>query len=86
MKYTVITKEWFDRINGNSYCSVRITNNETNEVIAFPFQYGYGSYGEQIASKTLKEKGEQFTWLSEIADSHKIEKCLKRDVIAWGEI
>ncbi len=84
IKYTVITKEWFDRLNGNSYCSVRITDNHSGHVIKLPFQYGYGSYGEQIASKALKEHGEQFGYLSEIAECHKIENCLKRDVKAWG--
>lgn len=84
MKYTVITKEWSDRINGNSYCSVRITNNETNEVVALPFEYGYGSYGNQRACKILRKNGEVFYSLGDIADVHKIAGCLKRDVIAWG--
>ena len=84
MKYTVITKEWFDKVNGNSYCAVQVTNNETDEVDYLPFQYGYGSYGEQIASEHLKEQGEQFDYLREIATTHKIENCLKRDVVAWG--
>ena len=86
VKYTVITKEWFDRINGNSYCAVRITDNNSGEEFALPFQYGYGSYGEHIASEFLKEYGEEFDYLREIAHTEKVENCLKRDVKAWGEL
>ena len=83
-KYTVTSKEWFDKANGNSYCAVQITDNNSGEMFKLPFQYGYGSYGEQIASEFLKDYGEQFDYLSKIAHCMKIEDCLKRDVVAWG--
>ena len=84
IKYTVITKEWFDKVNGNSYCAVQITDNRTGKTFKLPFQYGYGSYGEQRATEFLKEYGEEFDYLSEIARCEKIEGCLKRDVVQWG--
>jgi len=47
-------KEWFDKINGNSYFSGVITvNNERNYLI--PFQYGYDSQYEHEAKCLLTE-------------------------------
>lgn len=86
-KYTIITKEWFDRINGNSYNAVRIISNESGEVIIkLPFEYGYGTAGEWRARHWLKNNtNEDPYFISEIAICHKDERCLKRDVIAWGK-
>ena len=39
-------KEWFDKVNGNSYFAGTITLNygtESEETFIMPFQYGYGS-------------------------------------------
>ena len=85
--YNVTTKEWFDKANGNSYCAVQITNSSTGKLIAaLPFEYGYGSYGEQIATKWLIKNRPtlKMDYLSERANTLKIEGCLKRDVVAWG--
>lgn len=84
IKYSIIIKEWFDRVNGNSYCAVRITDNTSGEEFALPFEYGYGSYGEQRATVFLKDYGEEFDYLREIASTTKIDGCLKRDVKEWG--
>lgn len=49
-------KEWFDKVNGNSYFSARLVLNyglENQESFTLPFQYGYGSAYEQEASKIL---------------------------------
>ena len=50
---TVQGKEWFDRINGNSYCSVRVYW-EGEEVARVPFQYGYGDFYLQVARDALE--------------------------------
>ena len=53
-------KEWFDRINGNSYFSAQVTINfgmKTAKVIYLPFQYGYGSHYQDMSMKALIEKG-----------------------------
>lgn len=39
----VQAKEWFDRINGNSYFSARVFLND-KLVATLPFQYGYGDH------------------------------------------
>ncbi len=48
---------WFDKVNGNTYCSVRITNTETGEMLYVPFQYGYGDFYRQVALTEMSKKG-----------------------------
>lgn len=59
-KFTAIVCKWFDRINGNTYHSVRIVRHRDGAVICAPFQYGYGSQYEQSTTDALFEAG----WLS----------------------
>ena len=49
-------REWFDKINGNSYFSARIWV-DGGQVAILPFQYGYGSQFEYEAQKKLLELG-----------------------------
>ena len=54
----VIAKEWFDKINGNSYFSAEITVDygmETQKTFLLPFQYGYGNQYETEAKAVLTE-------------------------------
>lgn len=53
-KININCKEWFDKINGNSYFSGTITIND-KEVFLIPFTYGYGSYYEQEAKAILTQ-------------------------------
>ena len=49
-------REWFDKVNGNSYFSAQIQVN--GEVVAtLPFQYGYERHFEYEAQKKLLEMG-----------------------------
>jgi len=51
-------KEWFDRINGNSYFAGIITVDfgmPTEKQFKMPFQYGYGSQYEQEAFTILRQ-------------------------------
>ena len=50
---TINAKEWFDKVNGNSYFAGTIQVNEKEYLM--PFQYGYGSSYEQEAKKLLTE-------------------------------
>lgn len=53
-------KEWFDKVNGNSYFSAQVTVNYgmTDEKTYYiPFEYGYGSYFEQAAQQMLVSEG-----------------------------
>jgi hypothetical protein len=61
-------KEWFDRINGNSYFAGSIVLNfgQDNQLqFLMPFQYGYGDYYIQKAMETLNDAGlieAKYTW------------------------
>jgi hypothetical protein len=91
-------KEWFDKINGNSYFSCVITINFglKNQIeFKLPFQYGYGDQYLQETRVFLQEKGllpKIENWnLSEfykkekiIIRSCKIENCKKAEVKEFG--
>ena len=90
MKLLIEGFEWFDRINGNSYHTIRITDLNTNEVIfkSDCLNYGYGDQYRQTAYKELINMG-----LVEEKDRHnhelnrerfifrKQEGMLKREVL-----
>jgi len=63
MKYqfTVIGIRWFDKVNGNTYHSVKIVNNLTGKIINSPMQYGYGNTYRQTALERMLEAG----WIPE---------------------
>ena len=88
----ILAREWFDKINGNSYFSAKITvnfnmQNEANFYL--PFQYGYGDHYNDICFDMLKKHGyvknmDQYTryWKyyrdnDIILRSRKIENCKK---------
>ena len=49
-------REWFDKVNGNSYFSARIWV-DGGQVAILPFQYGYGDQFLYEAQKKLLELG-----------------------------
>jgi len=56
----VQAKEWFDKVNGNSYFSAIITTNfglPNAKQFNLPFQYGYGSHYIDMAAKKLQSEG-----------------------------
>lgn len=56
----VQSREWWDKINGNTYFASRITLNfgmKDERTIVLPFQYGYGSQDEQETSAELIKIG-----------------------------
>jgi hypothetical protein len=51
-------KEWFDKVNGNSYFSAITTINygmEDAVQIKLPFQYGYGDHYQDMAFDALEK-------------------------------
>lgn len=94
-------KEWFDKVNGNSYFSGIITVNygrKNQFQISLPFQYGYGNHSEDTAFKALQtnkvfkdvlERESFWQYYSRkgiIYRYNKYENCLKRDVINYCEL
>lgn len=80
-------KEWFDKINGNSYYSARVVINygtESERTLFLPFGYGYGDQyvweGKKVIEKEYGPIGDDV-----IIRRSKQTKCLKRDVVAWGK-
>ncbi len=52
---TVLGRRWFDKINGNTYCSAEVFFD--GELVAeVPFEYGYGTYYLQASVAELKRK------------------------------
>lgn len=88
-------KEWFDKVNGNSYFSARATINygtQDEQTVYIPFEYGYGSFYEQKTREVLVEMGlienVSFYELREgrvIIRSHKESKCKKSEVKQFGQ-
>lgn len=91
-------KEWFDRVNGNSYFAAIVTVNfgmENEKSILLPFQYGYGNHYVDMAGRALINAGlipdtKDVLW--RYCDENKIilrkskqENCLKRDLKAMAE-
>jgi len=81
-KYIAISKEWFDKINGNSYVSTQIEDIEKDIIYKLPFQYGYGSQSEHEVKEFLGLKGFNSDLPIKFIN---IDKCLKRDVIEHGK-
>lgn len=91
-------KEWFDRVNGNSYFSAIVTLNfglEGEKQINIPFQYGYGDHYITIAFDQMETDGflpleatqmPAWRYCKEngiILRTSKKEKCLKSEVRNW---
>jgi len=55
----VQAKEWFDKVNGNSYFSATVTINyglPSVITIELPFQYGYGDHYKEMAFEAIKKQ------------------------------
>tara|TARA_R110002020_G_scaffold320268_1_gene536240 strand:- start:67 stop:372 length:306 start_codon:yes stop_codon:yes gene_type:complete len=83
IKYISTTKEWRDKINGNSYFSCQVEDIERDITYKFPFQYGYGSQSEFVIEQALGIKHE--LGKPRIIEHEKISKCKKRDVKSFGK-
>jgi hypothetical protein len=83
MQYIAITKEYFDKVNGNSYFSTRIEDIENDRMYILPFQYGYGTQSEHETKKVIKCFNKNVS-LNDIKFI-KIDRCLKREVKQHGQ-
>jgi len=55
--FVCIACRWFDKINGNTYHSVRITRTRDNKVIAHELTYGYDECYRQTALEVMLKNG-----------------------------
>ena len=56
-EYTIEAVRWFDKVNGNTYHSCRITRHKDGAELACPLQYGYGDQYRQTALSAMVEAG-----------------------------
>lgn len=57
IKFICVAVRWFDRVNGNTYHSVRVTRCRDNKVIAVEWQYGYGDQYRYTATEAMLKAG-----------------------------
>lgn len=57
IKFIAEGMKWYDKINGNTYHSVRITCCHRGKTIACQFQYGYGDHWKQTALMGMQKAG-----------------------------
>ena len=90
IKYVIHAKKWFDKVNGNTYHSVRVLDTVRQLQLKVPFRYGYGEHYRTTAQQEMIKRG----WIKEefkhtdFLNLHYIceEDCKKRDVVAWGKV
>lgn len=68
IKYVVEARRWFDRVNGNTYHSTRITRCEDGATLSTPFEYGYGDAYRHTALTAMFKAG----WLPFGTDESKL--------------
>ena len=89
IKYILHAKEWFDKVNGNSYFSARVTRIKDGLVLPVQFQYGYGDHYVQMSTVEMKKAGwikqdvKYLPW--EALECIKEQNCKMKDVKAWGK-
>jgi len=83
MNYIAITKEYRDKVSGNSYFSTRIEDVENDRMYILPFQYGYGTQSEHETKKVIKCFNKNVSWND--IKFIKIDRCLKREVKQHGQ-
>ena len=83
MNYIAITKEYFDKVNGNSYFSTRIEDVENDRMYILPFQYGYGTQSEHETKKVIKCFNKNVSWND--IKFIKVDRCLKNEVKQHGQ-
>jgi hypothetical protein len=53
IKFIATAVRWFDRYNGNTYHSVRVTRCRDGKTLTVPFSYGYGDHYRQSALEAM---------------------------------
>lgn len=98
IRFTVVAKKWFDKVNGNTYHSVRCVRCRDGAIVVGQFQYGYGEHYRQTALQAMAEakwlpkkyRGTNETFHYERENNYPIlwtvSYGLKRDCIANGKL
>jgi hypothetical protein len=86
IKYIAHSKKWRDKINGNTYFSVQITDLKNNEILKVPFQYGYGDHFKSVSLNQLckNDNTSKFSLYHDFIKWIDQDKCKKTEVLNWG--
>jgi hypothetical protein len=57
IQFVANAARWFDKVNGNTYHSVRITRCEDGAQLVCPMEYGYGDCYRQTALAAMDRAG-----------------------------
>ena len=57
IKYIIVGKKWFDKVNGNTYHSARVYDLEMKCVAVASYEYGYGEQYVYSAFNAMKKDG-----------------------------
>jgi len=96
IKFIAHVVRWFDKVNGNTYHSVKIERVADGQVIAVPMTYGYGDHYRQTGLNLLLENQwingytKETIYLYERENNYPIiwnlTDGLKRECVANGKI
>ena len=64
-QFTVIAVKWFDKVNGNTYHSVRVIRHKDGSIITCQYNYGYGDQYKYTALDIMVKAG----WIPEDKES-----------------
>lgn len=81
--YIIHGKKWRDKVNGNTYNSVRVYDSSGTFVVALPYEYGYGQqYFSRAMDYLHLERGDrESVCVYDVCETG----CTKREVKEWGE-
>jgi hypothetical protein len=91
VKYICHAVKWFDKVNGNTYYSVKVTRTRDNKsIVSCDVVYGYGDHYQQTAKEIMLKAGwipskyKDNVWLYERENDYPIQwnvhHGLKRDM------
>ena len=99
IKFICKVVKWFDKVNGNTYHSIRITRTKDGKTIVHPYKwvYGYGSAYEDTALQLMldnkwlpKKYNKDNLYYYQRENNYPIyfdvEQGLKREMIANGTL
>lgn len=74
---TIQTKEWFDRVNGNTYFSAEV-HLGNDLIMVLPFQYGYNGARQEVENRLAKH-------FDSCAERWEVRDMLRKNGIEIGE-
>ena len=93
IQYVANACRWFDKVNGNTYHSVRITRTSDGAILLCEWTYGYGDHYRQTAFEALKREkwittpGYYGDWerINNYPIQWNVSDGLKREMVANGK-